>query len=108
VPVRLANLALYQQKHSRHPLDIACRQARPMPLQPSLQHPHDAFRIDVLPPACSRQPEFFVQLPFGIRDARNIVEPVRRKESRGLRVISGKMDKRELRALRFNLCSNRL
>ena len=77
-----------------------------MTLPPRSQHPRDAFQIKVLSPVCPDESKRLVQPPFGIRDARNTLQLVRRKEFLRSGLIIGEVDEGELHAPKFDIVAD--
>jgi len=105
VPVGLANFSFDHQKDARHSFHVTLGPAGPVAFQPSNQHAQDALVIDELAPAPTQQAEFLKQFPLGIRNTRQICKAVRRKKLLGFLLVTGEMNKANLRSFGFNLSS---
>lgn len=77
-----------------------------MTMPPRLEHPQNAFRINVLPPIGAEKPKSLVQASVGIRDARHVLQLVWRKEFLRFGVVVGEMHEGELRSFGGDLFAN--
>ena len=96
-----ANFAALEQKCPGHALDVACRKAQKVTVEPRPEHSQDAFKVQILAELGTHKAERLIEASFGIAETRNIKQAIRSKEPSGL-FFGAQMHEGKGRALGLN------